>query len=175
MSAWDEAEVREILTSMAAVVDGDESVDELAHALQCATHALSSEAPVELVAAALFHDVGRAPAVQAAYPALPHEEAGSLWAEPRFGEKVAWLVAAHVPAKIYLVQSDEGYFQGLSSASVVSLASQQAKAHDLARVSAHPSWPEALQLRRWDDLAKVPGGATASVDELVAHLRRAFG
>jgi predicted HD phosphohydrolase len=173
--AWAADEVREVLTSMAAVVDGNEPVDELAHALQCATHALASEAPPELVAACLFHDVGRAPVVRATYPALSHEQAGSLWVEPRFGEKAAWLVAAHVPAKIYLAHSEKSYLRRLSSTSAASLAAQIAEHHDLARLCLHPWWPEALQLRRWDDAAKIPAAASASVYEVLAYLRLGFG
>lgn len=175
MNAWEEREVSEVLASMAGVVDGDELVDELAHALQCATHALSASASAELVAAALFHDVGRAPALQAACPGLPHEEAGACWVGPRFGEKAAWLVAAHVPAKIYLVGADEEYFQGLSQASVASLVRQQALGADLELLAANPWWPDALQLRRWDDASKVPGAVTVGVDEIVAYLCSAFG
>ena len=159
-----------MLSSLAGVVDGDEPIDELSHALQCASLALRAGAPAELLAAALFHDVGRAEAVRAECPGLPHETAGARWLEPRLGERVAWLVAAHVPAKVYLVSADEGYFHGLSRASVASLARQRRREPHLEQMVFHPWWPDALRPRRWDDAAKVPGALTASVDELLAYL-----
>jgi len=171
---WDETELRLVLESMAGVVDGAEAVDELSHALQCATHALAAAAPPSLVAAALFHDVGRAPGVQRAYPGLPHEEAGARWVAQRFGERVPWLVRAHVPAKIYLVETDEAYFHKLSSESTSSLGRQRGKLGDLGQLVTHPWWPDALQLRRWDDAAKVVGAPTAGLDEVLNYLRGAF-
>jgi predicted HD phosphohydrolase len=166
------AELREVLSSMQGFFDGEEGVDELDHALQCATNALSGGAGPELIAAAFLHDVGRAPAIQASYPSTPHERAGALWLQPRASDKVAWLVEAHVPAKVFLVSADPAYFEALSPASVSSLAhqSQRVDEADLAPWASHRWWPEALQLRRWDDAAKVPGATTASVDELLSEL-----
>jgi predicted HD phosphohydrolase len=160
--------------SLAGVVDGAEPVDELSHALQCATLAKAAGASPELVAAALFHDIGRSPGVRAAFPGLEHEKAGARFVRAYFGEKVAWLVAAHVPAKLYLVASEPAYFRGLSSESRRSLVAQQEAAISPAVLAAHPWWPEALELRRWDDAAKVPGAPTAGVDELLELLEASF-
>jgi predicted HD phosphohydrolase len=155
---------------MKGFFDGEEGVDELDHALQCATNALRDGAGPELVAAALLHDVGRAPAVYGSYPATPHQRAGALWLGPRASKKVAWLVEAHVPAKVFLVSSDPAYFGKLSPASVSSLGYQRVDEAELAPWASHPWWPEALQLRRWDDAAKVPGAPTAAVDEVLREL-----
>jgi predicted HD phosphohydrolase len=170
-SAWpgDISELREVLSSMKGFFDGEEDVDELDHALQCATHALQGGAAPELVAAALVHDVGRAPAVSY-YQSVPHERAGALWLEGRASNKVAWLVGAHVPAKVFLVSSDPAYSEALSPASVSSLGYQRVDEAELAPWTAHRWWPEALQLRRWDDAAKVPGAVTASVEEVLREL-----
>ena len=170
MSTSDKSELWRVLSSLGGVVDGDEPIDELSHALQCATLALREGAPPELLAAALFHDVGRAEAVRAECPRLPHQTAGARWLGPRLGERVAWLVAAHVPAKIYLVSADEGYFHGLSRASVASLARQRSREPNLQQMTVHPWWPDAVRLRRWDDAAKVPGAPTADIDELLAYV-----
>jgi predicted HD phosphohydrolase len=166
------AELRDVLSTMQGFFDGEEDVDELDHALQCATHAIRSGAGRELTAAAFLHDVGRAPAVEPGYPSTPHEQAGALWLQPRASDKVAWLVEAHVPAKVFLVGSDPAYVDALSPASVSSLAYQSRGVDEaeLAPWAAHPWWPEALQLRRWDDAAKVPGAATATVDEVFSEL-----
>ncbi len=157
---------------MKGFFDEEEEVDEFDHALQCATHALHNSAGPDLIAAALLHDVGRAPAVSGSYPATPHERAGALWLGPRASPRVAWLVEAHVPAKVFLVSSDPAYLERLSSASVTSLGYQRNGAEEaaLAPWAAHEWWPEALQLRRWDDAAKVPGAVTATIDEVLSEL-----
>ncbi len=155
---------------MQGFFDGEEAVDELDHALQCATHALRGGAGPELIAAAFLHDVGRAPAVSGSYTATPHERAGALWLGPRASKKVAWLVEAHVPAKVFLVSSDPAYLGTLSPASVSSLGYQRTGEADLTPWASHRWWPEALQLRRWDDAAKVPGTITATVDEVLSAL-----
>jgi predicted HD phosphohydrolase len=157
---------------MRGFFDEEEEVDEFDHALQCATLALRNAAGPDLIAAALLHDVGRAPAVRGRYEATPHQRAGALWLGPRASAKVAWLVEAHVPAKVFLVSSDPEYLERLSSASVTSLGYQRngVEAADLAPWAAHEWWPEALQLRRWDDAAKVPGAVTASVEEILREL-----
>ena len=170
----DVAELRRVLASLRGFVDGGEAVDELVHALQCATHALAGGAGPELVAAALLHDVGRAPSVRELFAGKPHEQAGARWLAPRASEKVAWLVEAHVPAKVFLVGSDPAYLEALSPESVSSLGGQRAAEAVLPHWTAHPWWPEALQLRRWDDAAKVPGAATASVDEVLSEIAAAW-
>jgi predicted HD phosphohydrolase len=172
--AWDEQEVRSVLATMQGFFDGDEAVDELAHALQSATHALAAKAGPELLVAAFLHDVGRSPAVAPLFPEMPHELAGAAWLAPRTSDKVAWLVRAHVPAKVYLVENDPEYLARLSPESVLSLGRQKGSAvadHGLDRLAANPWWPEALDLRRWDDAAKVPGAATADLDTIFTALQ----
>jgi predicted HD phosphohydrolase len=172
-SPWhgDPTELRDVLATMRGFFDGEEGVDELDHALQCATNALRGDAGPELVAAAFLHDVGRAPAVAPSYPSTPHEQAGALWLRPRTSEKVAWLVEAHVPAKVFLVSSEPDYLQGLSPASVTSLGYQRVDEAELGPWVSHPWWPDALQLRRWDDAAKVPGAVAATIDEVLKELQ----
>ncbi|HXW81718.1 MAG TPA: HD domain-containing protein [Acidimicrobiales bacterium] len=160
-------ELRVVLDAMSGFFDEDEPVDELQHALQCATHALSAGADPELLAAAFLHDVGRAPPVSELVGPMPHERAGALWLGPRASAKVAWLVGAHVQAKVSLVRSDPRYTGALSAASVASLQRQQRDETDLARWVSHPWWPEALQLRRWDDASKIAGAATASIEDVL--------
>src|SRR6202044_541228 len=89
-------ELESALMSLDGVFDGLEPVDELSHALQCAQLARAENAPPELIAAALFHDVARSPMVASAFPGMPHERAGASWLEPRLGREVAWIVGAHV-------------------------------------------------------------------------------
>jgi predicted HD phosphohydrolase len=163
-------ELRDVLAAMEGFFDEDEPVDELQHALQCATHALVAGAGPELVAAAFLHDVGRAPPVSELFGHTPHEKAGAQWLRPRASANVAWLVEAHVPAKVFLVSTDPAYTGALSAASASSLRLQQPRQTDLERWSSHPLWPKALQLRRWDDASKVTGAATISVEDVLKEI-----
>jgi predicted HD phosphohydrolase len=82
-------------------------------------------------------------------------------------------IRLHVQAKRYLVSVDAAYFLGLSPASVHSLQLQggpmsKAESQAFERL---PFAREAVQLRRWDDLAKVPGHATPPLDYYLALLQ----
>lgn len=164
----------DLLASSAGTVDADEPVDNLAHALQCAGLALAQGADDDLVIAALFHDIGYHPAVAARWPDLPHEEVGARFAAEAFGERVAWLIRQHVPAKRYLVAIDPDYAAGLSAASVRSLARQGGamSGDELAAFANHPWAADAARLRRWDDLAKVPAAATPTLEQLRPTIER---
>lgn len=163
---WDKGELIEVLVSLKGFFDGEEAVDELDHALQCAALAMADGAAPHLVAAALLHDVGRSSSVQAEHPGLPHEQAGAAWLRARGHEDVAWLVEAHVPAKVWLVAHDATYGQGLSPESKASLERQQGA--DLGAWEPDSRWPDAVRLRRWDDQAKVPGAPTPRIPQVLA-------
>ncbi|MDQ3602139.1 MAG: hypothetical protein M3408_13025 [Actinomycetota bacterium] len=45
-----------------------------------------------------------------------------------------------------------------------------AAAAEVSRFLRHPLAADAMALRRWDDLAKVPGAPTSSLDELLRRL-----
>jgi predicted HD phosphohydrolase len=75
------------------------------------------------VAAAFLHDVDRAPRVSELFGRLPHQENGARWLGPRASAKAAWLVEAHLPAKVFLVRFDPAYVAALSAASVASTGS----------------------------------------------------
>jgi metallophosphoesterase (TIGR03767 family) len=165
----------ELIDSMEELPYGGEPVSQRAHALQCATLAVGAGAADELVAAALLHDIGYTPWVQAAAPRRSHERAAAAFLVPRLGEHVGWLVGHHVAAKRYLVAVEEGYTETLSEASRRSLRAQDgpASAAEIAAWRAHPWWPQAVLLRAWDDRAKVPGAPTLSTSwfrNLVARL-----
>jgi metallophosphoesterase (TIGR03767 family) len=165
------AEALEIAEELLSLIDGmedlpygGEPVSQRAHALQCATLAVGAGASDELVAAALLHDIGYTPWVQAAAPRRSHERAAAAFLLPLLGEEVARLVAHHVAAKRYLVAAQDGYLLTLSDASQRSLRAQDgpASAAEVASWQAHPWWPQAVLLRGWDDRAKVPGAPTLS-------------
>ncbi|MBC7374852.1 MAG: HD domain-containing protein [Frankiales bacterium] len=133
--------------------DGDEAVDDLAHALQTAALARSARADPDVVAAALLHDVGHHPEVEGLFPLVPHELAAARLVEPLLGARAAWIVREHVAAKRHLAATDSGYLAALSPASLASLQRQGGPA--LLPQFADGWGPLALDLRRWDDLAKV--------------------
>jgi predicted HD phosphohydrolase len=162
------SEAIDLLGQSAGTFDADEPVDNLAHALQCAQLALAEGAHDELVVAALFHDVGYHPRLIARWADLPHEHVGARFAEEVFGERVAWLIAQHVPAKRYLVATDPGYTGRLSQASKRSLDRQGGPmtAAEVQAFADHPWANDAANLRRWDDLAKVPGAPIPTLDQL---------
>lgn len=178
-----EAVVEEIVAacrSMEGLPYDGEPVDQLQHALQCAHLARSAAAEREVVVAALLHDIARAPAVagvvydDAAAAAEHHGTTGARWLTPRVGVRVAWLAESHVPAKLYLVATDPDYVSRLSPVSAQTLVAQGGgmSDHEVKAFRSHPDWRAAVQLRRWDDLAKDPRarvpGLQAYAEDLLA-------
>lgn len=162
-------ELHEVLFSLVGVYDEDEPVDEFSHALQCGANAIAAGARPELVTASLFHDVARSPLVTEDVGPTAHEAIAARWLEPRFGPEVAWLAGAHVAAKLYLIEHEPSYLGLLSPASVTSAQHQQAEINDA--LLSNPLWPEALELRRFDDLAKDPDATLADPEELLRVAR----
>lgn len=155
--------------SMAGLPYDGEPVDQLEHALQAAALARAEDADDELLAAALLHDIARAPAVAGITRDAAdhhHGELGSAWLTPRVGETVAWLAEQHVAAKRYLVAVDPAYRAALSPTSIETLEDQGGAmdAAEVAAAEAAPDWARAVRLRRWDDAAKVPGERVPGLD-----------
>ncbi|MDE0219377.1 MAG: HD domain-containing protein [Spirochaetaceae bacterium] len=150
----------------------DESVTQLEHALQCAHQAeLAAADPVQ-VAAALLHDLGHFLVDEHDDQAdfltedLLHEEIGATYLQPFFIERLTEPVRLHVPAKRYLCTTDSAYHDGLSRASKRSFQLQGGpmSAAEQAEFERNPHARDAVRLRRWDDLAKVKGLATAGLE-----------
>jgi phosphonate degradation associated HDIG domain protein len=153
-----------------------EAVTALAHALQCAQLAEWAHADEALVAAAFLHDVGHFLAAQAIARNDAVDDRHELTAVPflaqAFNAAVVEPVRLHVEAKRYLVRVDAAYAAGLSPASSHSLALQGGPMRDdeLERFEALPFANQAVQLRRWDDLAKLPDRRTPSLSYYLALL-----
>jgi predicted HD phosphohydrolase len=159
-----------LLSSLRNVWD-EEAVDELDHALQSATRAADDGADDELVLAAALHDVAHSPLFDAA-SARRHDETARQWLVPRFGERVGWLAGQHVAAKRYLAATDPAYGAALTPTSAASLREQGGAGVD-TEVVAHPWWPDALRLRRYDDAAKDPGAdETMTIEDVLAVAER---
>ena len=141
-----------------------ERVSRSEHAFQSAHLAELEGASDTLVVAALLHDVGHI--LENVPEDLAergidgcHETAGAAWLEMIFGPEVAEPAQLHVDAKRYLCAVEPGYLDGLSPASALSLKLQGGpmQGAELERFHNHPHRDDAVRLRRWDDLAKVPG------------------
>jgi phosphonate degradation associated HDIG domain protein len=156
-----------------------EPVSQLEHALQSAYHAEQSGASDALVVAALLHDFGHL------IHKLPedcadhgiddrHEALGQAWLRRYFSPEVTEPVRLHVAAKRYLCATDASYLGELSPASVQSLALQGGSfsADEINEFESNPHFQAAVELRRWDDLAKVPGMEVPGMEHYRARLER---
>jgi predicted HD phosphohydrolase len=164
-------EVLALLAQGTSAFDEPE-LDVLSHSLQCG-EILRAEHPDdnELVIAGLLHDIADAerPARHTA-----HEERGAELVAGLFGERVAHLVAMHVPAKRYLVATDPEYRGRLSARSIETLSLQGGDydADEIARLREDPDLDAILTLRRADERAKEPGARVAPLESWRGYLGR---
>jgi predicted HD phosphohydrolase len=102
-----------------------------------------------------------------------HEHVGSGHLSRLFGPDVTEPIRLHVDAKRWLSGNEQGYFESLSAGSVASLKLQGGpfEAAASAAFLARPYAREAIRLRRWDDLGKVPGVATRRIADYADLLR----
>ncbi|HLZ82701.1 MAG TPA: metal-dependent phosphohydrolase [Caulobacteraceae bacterium] len=154
-----------------------ERVSQSQHALQCAALAVAESAAESLVAAALLHDYGHlAEAADDNRPDVDagHEMIGAARLGEIFGPAVTQPVALHVAAKRYLCAIEPGYLEALSPASAHSLALQGGPftADQAAAFASLDGFADAVRLRRWDDLGKVPDASPPGFDAYRPALRR---
>lgn len=156
-----------------------EDVNMSEHGLQAAHFAAAEGAPEPLVIASLLHDIGHlsenAPAdIHEWKQDAHHERSGARYLAQRFGPAVSEPVRLHVPAKRYLCATDPEYFGRLSEASVITLKLQGGpmSAAEIAAFEAQPHWRDAVRLRRWDDMGKVPRLAVADFEHYRAAIDR---
>ena len=162
-------ELLQLLEALGSVPSEDiDGLSELDHGLQCA-HRLARRRPldIELQLAGLVHDVGHQFG-----PDDRHGDIGGDLVRPLLGERVAALVAAHVPAKRYLVATDTRYARRLSSISSATLTVQGGPLVEAEAVAFRslPCFEDAIELRRADDGGKVPGRKVPGLDRWVEPL-----
>ncbi|RXK46797.1 phosphonate degradation HD-domain oxygenase [Aquirufa rosea] len=143
---------------------GGESVSQLEHALQCAQLAKDHGASSALIIACLLHDVGHI------LHALPddapdmgiddqHENLAHDFLTTYFHENVTEPIRLHVDAKRYLCTRETGYQDLLSEPSLISLQLQGGamKEEECQAFEQNPYFQSAIELRKYDDTAKIPG------------------
>ena len=171
------AEIIALMRSRGDSQYGGEAVTQVEHALQSATLAEQAGAPPSLIVAALLHDIGHL------LHELPddapddgvddhHETSGQRFLEKLFDPPVTEPVRLHVAAKRYLCATDATYDDQLSEPSRTSLALQGGPMSpiEVAQFEAHPNAEDAVRLRRWDDLAKIPDQPTPDLSHFARYL-----
>jgi gamma-butyrobetaine dioxygenase len=148
------------------------------HMLQTAHEAEKDGASPTLVAAALLHDFGHLtvdmPEDSAEHGIdTHHEEAAAAYLSEYFVPEVVEPVRLHVAAKRYLCATDPSYLRDLSPASQLSLQLQGGpfSNEEIEAFEALPHSTDAVRLRRYDDIAKVPGAWTPDLEHYRTCLR----
>ena len=180
------SEIVQLLSSRATTWYGQEAVSQLEHALQCASLAEKSNESSETVVAALLHDLGHivSPDRPNDMPTdtLPskddlHQFLALPFLRSLFPDAVLEPIKLHVDAKRYLCAVDPSYWADLSPASKHSLELQGGvfDEQQLRAFEDLPYYAEAVRLRRYDDLAKVPGHQTpdlAHFEQLMVRVKK---
>jgi len=170
-------DILDILVTKGRAQYGQEAVSQLEHALQCATLANAANRSNEMITACLLHDFGHLVhnlGEDAALRGLDdrHEYRAISFLQRLFSPAVTEPIRLHVEAKRYLCAVDSVYWDTLSSASKHSLELQggmfsAAAAEEFIR---QPYAKDAVQLRIWDDRAKVANLETPPLDHFTPIL-----
>lgn len=131
-----------------------------------------------MIAACLFHDLGHLVHHLGENPAQGgiddrHEYRAIPVLEQIFPAAVTVPIQLHVAAKRYLCAVDGDYWDSLSPASKRSLALQGGAFSPVAAANfmQQPYAEQAVQLRHWDDLAKVPNLRTPDLEHFLPSLQ----
>ena len=171
--------IEELLTLKADGNYGLSAINQRQHALQAALLAEQAGLGDAMIAACLLHDIGHMVHDLGENPAEQgvddlHEERGHAFLESMFGPEVTEPVRLHVAAKRYLCATEADYFAKLSKDSVLSLSLQGGpmSLDEVAAFDALPQAEAAVQLRRFDEQAKVKGLTTPPVTHFMPFVAR---
>jgi phosphonate degradation associated HDIG domain protein len=155
-----------------------EPVTQLEHALQTAAFAEEAGADDALVTACLLHDLGHLLQELGGTPTLRgiddvHQYAALPFLRGLFDARVLGAIQLHVDAKRYLCATRAGYHAALSDDSKRSLVLQGGvfDAEAAAAFIARPGAESAVQLRQWDDRAKIAGAPTPPLTHFLDRAR----
>jgi phosphonate degradation associated HDIG domain protein len=161
------------------MIYGGEKISQLEHALQCAELAEKNKLSKPTIAAALLHDIGHL-LYEDKDPIHKgkdghHENLGADYLEQYFGEEVINPIRAHVNSKRYLSAVEDGYYDALSEASQISLAAQGGSftKEEAENFIAKPFMKEAVEMRRFDDMAKIINKKTPDLNHFKPYLDEA--
>jgi phosphonate degradation associated HDIG domain protein len=167
----------ELLTLKADGRYGLSDINQRQHALQTAWLAEKTGCPDSLIVAGLLHDIGHLVHDLGTNPAGSgvddlHEERGHEFLRTWFSPEVTEPVRLHVAAKRYLCATEADYFQKLSKDSVLSLSLQGGpmSAQEIAAFNTIPQSAAAIQLRRFDEQAKVRNIKTPPVQHFLPYV-----
>ena len=159
---------------------GNENVTQLEHALQCAELAEKNNFSNEIITAALLHDIGHL-LYDGEDPIHEgkdgyHENLGADYLSSYYGDEVIRPIRAHVACKKYLSSVEENYYNILSEASKISLKAQggpftKDEAEEFIK---KPFMKEAVELRRFDDQAKVLNKQTPNLEHFKHYLEKSL-
>jgi phosphonate degradation associated HDIG domain protein len=156
-----------------------EAVSQLEHALQCAHLAEQAGSGAALITAAFLHDVGHMTSPLEGTPTLrgeddKHQYHGAVALKGAFPEAVLTPIRLHVEAKRYLCAVDAEYWANLSGDSKRSLVLQGGihSRDEANEFIGQEHAQDAVNLRRWDDLAKVAGRQTPDLDHFLAIAKK---
>ena len=159
---------------------GNEDVSQLEHALQCAELVEENKLSNSTITAALLHDIGHLlyEGVDPIHDGKDghHENIGADYLAQYYGEEVINPIRAHVDSKKYLTCVEDGYYNSLSEASQLSL---QAQGGPFSKEEADefinkPFMKEAVEMRRFDDMAKVLNKVTPDLNHFKHYLEKTF-
>lgn len=159
-----------------------EKVTQFEHAAQAAMLAKKSGASVEVQIAAFLHDIGHLLEDEQAdqmngYGRKDHEEAAAEWLRNSgFSERIILLTENHVNAKRYLCFSNPDYYMALSEASKVTLEFQGGRMtlEEAVIFENNPYFRDIINLRLWDDEAKVVGKETPDLQYFLQLCESSF-
>ncbi|MBO6947130.1 MAG: HD domain-containing protein [Rhodospirillales bacterium] len=170
----------EALETSGQVQYGTEPITELEHALQIADIADEMSGDEEMILAALLHDIGRVAVRQdeISDTLVPdhmgktkdgskgHDAAGAELLSDYFSDRILAGIRMHVAAKRYLCTVEPKYRDKISGGSETTLRMQGGLMSDeeLEKFRATPFSEDAVQIRRWDDMAKIPGKPTRPLE-----------
>lgn len=162
-----------------------EKVTQLEHMVQAAQLAEQQGYDEEVILAAFLHDIGhicetaQGDNEMDGFGIKDHEEAGAAFLRRRgFSERLIILVQSHVGAKRYLTFKYPSYYEQLSEASKRTLEFQGGRmlAEEANEYEKQPFFDLIIQMRRWDDDAKLLGKPVPALDKyrqmIIRHLEK---
>ena len=159
---------------------GGEGVSQLEHALQCADIAEQYNGSKEMITSALLHDIGHL-LYEGKDPIdkgvdAKHEELAADFLSQYLEPAITMPIRAHVDCKRYLVTKKKKYYNSLSEASKNSLVAQGGPftIEEAGNFIKKPFMIEAIELRKFDDLAKVKNKKTPPMGHFKLYIEKSF-